>query len=410
MTLGDILRNQGGAFLQQFPQPPGVQRVLRNLAACRTEAMGGHVTTCCHCQDIAYHYHSCGDRYCPQCGGSKRAAWLERQAACLLDVPYFHVVFTLPHQLSPLVLGNRQRLYHLLFSAASKTLLELAADEKYLGAKIGALMVLHTWGQQLEHHPHVHCVIPNGGLSAEGQWRMGSRKFFLPVRVLAKLFRGKFLDELRQCHDTGQLQFAGSTGEMNDPAKWKRLIADLYKIRWVTYAKEPFGGPEQVLKYLAGYTHRVALSNPRILKVSDSHVTLSYKDYADGCRRKELVLPTPEFLRRFSLHIQTSRFVRIRQFGLLSYRNREGRLTHCRELIAKQNPITPDAQRKTARLVYLVLLLATAGANRNSQEHDKKIDNRLTQCDRCGGPLEIRWSADRPTSRALERSWQWNTS
>jgi hypothetical protein len=327
----------------------------------------------------------------------------------LLAVPYFHVVFTLPHQLSALILGNRKLLYNLLFSAASETLLELGGDEKYLGAKIGTLMVLHTWGQQLEHHPHVHCIVPNGGLSLDDtEWVMGSRKFFLPVKVMAKLFRGKYLEELRQLNVKGELEFSGSTSDLADPEKWKAFIAELYKTNWITYAKKPFGGPEQVLNYLAGYTHRVALSNRRILAVSDTHVTLSYKDYADGCAPKELNLEINEFLRRFSMHVQVGGFVRIRQYGILSYRDRLERLARCRELIANRQPQIESTEKAFlfGKICLLIMSLMTMGGSENGSVSPLK----LSTCLKCGGPLHTQWSAERPTSRELESNWRWDTS
>ena len=275
-----------------------MRQTLQDLALCRTPALGGHVTQCDHCGEVRYHYHSCGNRSCPECGGSKRAAWLAKCQADLLPVPYFHVVFTLPHELSALVLGNRELMYRLLFASAKETLLEVAADPKHLGARIGVLMVLHTWGQKLEHHPHVHCVVPGGGLAvptpATGatatesaaqapRWVSCRPDWFLPVLVLSPVFRGKYLAALRQTYHAGELQFAGSTAPLASPQAWRTLVRTLYQKEWVVYAKEPFGGPEQVLKYLTGYTHRVALSNRRLVKLHDDRVTFTWKDYANGC-------------------------------------------------------------------------------------------------------------------------------
>ena len=307
------MRQYGAEFLKRWPQCPHVRQTLRDLALCRTAALGGHVTRCDHCAEVRYHYHSCGNRSCPQCGGSKRAAWLAKCQADLLPVPYFHVVFTLPHELSALALGNRELLYRLLFDSAKETLLEVAADPVHLGARIGVLMVLHTWGQQLEHHPHVHCVVPGGGLAVPAKtsgnvatdpgdqaprWVSCRPSWFLPVKVLSPVFRGKYLAALRAAYQAGQLQFAGSTLPLKSPAAWGALIRALYKKDWVVYAKEPFGGPEQVLKYLTGYTHRVALSNHRLVKLLDDQVTFTWKDYVDGCRRKEMTLDAVEFVRR----------------------------------------------------------------------------------------------------------------
>lgn len=296
---------------------------------------------CGCCGLVEYRYHSCGNRHCPQCGGSKRAAWLDKRRSELLAAPYFHVVFTLPHTLGALVLGNRRLLYDLLFDAAAQTLLEVAANPRHLGARIGVLAVLHTWGQQLEHHPHVHCVVPGGGLACdqrgtvEQPWRWLNCRpsYFLPVRVLSRVFRGKYVAGLRRAYQRGALQLGGSTAGLADPAAFEAFLRGLYAVGWVVYAKEPFGGPEQVLKYLTGYTHRVALSNRRLVRLTDEAVTLTWKDYAANCQQRELTLSGVEFLRRFCLHVLPRGLVRIRQYGLLANRDRGARLARCRELL-----------------------------------------------------------------------------
>ena len=306
---------------------------------------------CRGCGLIDYRYHSCGNRHCPQCGGCKRAAWLEKRRAELLDAPYFHVVFTLPHTLSALVLGNREVLYGLLFEASAQTLLEVAANPRHLGARIGVLAVLHTWGQQLEHHPHVHCVVPGGGLACDGggaveepwRWRSCRASFFLPVKVLGQVFRGKYVDGLRRAYQRGELRFAGGTAELADRPAFEALLQGLYTTDWVVYAKPPFGGPEQVLKYLTGYTHRVALSNSRLVRLTEEGVTFTWKDYAANCRHREMTLSGVEFLRRFCLHVLPRGVVRIRQYGLLSNRDRSERLGRCRELLG-MSPDPAEAQ------------------------------------------------------------------
>jgi Putative transposase/Transposase zinc-binding domain len=324
-------------------------RTLRDLAQCRTQALGGHVRRCGHCGLIDYRYHSCGNRHCPQCGGHKRAAWLEKRQAELLDVPYFHVVFTLPHTLSALVLGNRKLLYDLLLEASAQTLLEVAANPRHLGARVGVLAVLHTWGQQLEHHPHVHCVVPGGGLACDQsgvleqpwRWRSCRPTFFLPVKVLGQVFRGKYVAGLRRAYERGQLHFAGSTAALAGRPAFEALLGELYTKDWVVYAKEPFGGPQQVLKYLTGYTHRVALSNSRLVLLTPEEVTFTWKDYAANCQRKELTLSGVEFVRRFCLHILPRGLVRIRQYGLLSNRDRSERLARCRALLGMSRDAAP---------------------------------------------------------------------
>jgi Putative transposase/Transposase zinc-binding domain len=350
--------------LKRWPQCPHVRQTLQDLALCRTPQLGGHVTQCDHCGEVRYHYHSCGNRNCPQCGGTKRAAWLAKCQADLLPVPYFHVVFTLPHQLSALALGNREFLYRLLFDSAKDTLLEVAADPKHLGARIGVLMVLHTWGQKLEHHPHVHCVVPGGGLAIPTQrsassatvlgdqlprWVSCRPNWFLPVPVLGRVFRGKYLAALRAAYQADELQFAGTTLPLASPTAWATWIRVLYQKNWVVYAKEPFGGPEQVLKYLTGYTHRVALSNRRLVKLQDDRVTFTWKDYAEGCRRKEMTLEAVEFVRRFALHIIPKGLVRIRQYGLLAHRDRGERLALCRSLLATPAGSTMDQETDLPR-------------------------------------------------------------
>ena len=335
--------------MKRWPQCPHVRQTLQDLALCRTPALGGHVTQCDHCGEVRYHYHSCGNRSCPQCGGRKRAAWLAKCQANLLPVPYFHVVFTLPHEPQRAGLGQSRVLYRLLFDSAKETLLEVAADPKHLGARIGVLMVLHTWGQKLEHHPHVHCVVPGGGLAIPAKssgstatvpgdqvprWVSCRPNWFLPVRVLGQVFRGKYLAALRAAYQAGQLQFAGSTLPLASPAAWATSIRALYQKDWVVYAKEPFGGPEQVLKYLTGYTHRVALSNHRLVKLRGRSGHL----HLEGLRRqlpaKEMTLEAVEFVRRFALHIIPKGLVRIRQYGLLAHRDRGERLALCRSLLA----------------------------------------------------------------------------
>ena len=427
--MGGILRHYGAAFVERYPQtPPGVQRVLARLAACRTAALGGHVTEGCHCGDVRYHYHSCGDRHCPACGGSKRAAWLEKRRAELLPVPYFHVVFTLPHELSALVLGNRRTLYTLLLRTAAQTLLDVAADGKHLGARLGALLVLHTWGQQLEHHPHVHAVVPGGGLalpgpgdaSGEQRWQACRPNFLLPVKVLGQVFRGKYLEGLRQAHVTGALHLGGSTAALAEPEVFAAWLDGLYRTSWVVYAKKPFGSdPEQVLKYLARCTHRVALSNSRLVRVDNDQVTFTYKDYADGCRPKELTLPAVEFVRRFALHVVPGGLVRIRHYGLLAHRDRGRRLARCRQLLearaappaagtASAGPVAeqPKSFSVSVRLVLLMALLLTGTTAAELQT--LLADAAAPRCQACGsGRLRTLWQAPRPRSREVPELRCW---
>jgi Putative transposase/Transposase zinc-binding domain len=362
-----LLRQFLPAYLQKYPQTPaGVLRVFNRLASCRTPALGGHVLACTHCGEITYHYHSCGDRHCPSCGGSKRASWLARQQRDLLPVPYFHLVFTLPHELSALVLGNRKILYKLLFAAAQDTLLTIGADPKHVGARLGAIMVLHTWGQQLEHHPHIHALVPGGGLSQDGTaWVATRPNFLVSVKVLSRLFRRKYVEGLHALYAAGQLRFGGSTESLRDQVGFQAWLRMLRRKGWIVYAKKPFAGPEVLLKYLTRYTHRVALSNRRLLRISGDDVTLTWKDYRDAGRGKEMTLSAIELLRRFALHVMVKNFVRVRQCGLLAHRGRKERLALCRRLFM-QSAVPPSGDGASVQLPVNSPQLSPANDPRDS--------------------------------------------
>jgi hypothetical protein len=414
-----IARRFGAALRRRHPQPEGVVRALDDISRCRTAALGGQVLRCGQCGLTDYRYHSCGNRHCPQCGGGKRAAWLEKRRSELLDVPYFHVVFTLPHTSSALALGNRELLYGLLMEASAQTLLGVAANPRHLGARVGVLAVLHTWGQQLEHHPHVHCVAPGGGLAcdkagtAEQPWRWLSCRptYLLPVKVLGRVFKGKYLAGLRRAYQRGELRLAGSTAELAGPAAFEGFLQALSAKDWVVYAKEPFGGPQQVLAYLTGYTHRVALSNRRLVRLTEEEVTFSYKDYAASCQHEEMTLSGVEFLRRFCLHVLPPGLVRVRQYGLLANRDRGERLRRCRELLGMSQP--PEGVRPAlgtggiavgwwllAGLLLssgLVELLATG-----VQALALAVAAGEDACRWCGGRRwETLWQQERPRGRAF---------
>lgn len=308
--------------------------MLAALAGCRTARMGGHLHRCNACGVETPLYNSCGDRHCPKCQGSERAAWLEERAAELLPVEYFHVVFSVPHELTPVAAAHPARFYTLLFGAVRETLLEIAAAPRRLGAQIGGLMVLHTWGQTLELHPHVHVIVPGGGLSPDRtRWISCKPGFFLPVRVLSRLFRGKLLAFLRQAYDRGEFTWKEGLAPLADPRQFAQFLTPLYQKEWVVYAKPPFGGAEQALKYLARYTYRVAISNDRIESLADGQVTFRYKAYAHGHRWRRMTLTAQEFLRRFLLHVLPRGFVRIRSFGFLANRVRDEQLALCRRLL-----------------------------------------------------------------------------
>jgi hypothetical protein len=359
-----VIAAHGEAFQARYGRHLSAQqqRVLRALAACRTAALGGHVEQCDVCAQEQIAYNSCRNRHCPKCQAGVRARWLEREASHLLPVEYHHVVFTLPAALAPVALQNARVLYNLLFAAVAETVQELAADPHYLGALVGLLAVLHTWGQNLHHHPHVHCVVTGGGLSCDGAGQLDAEPhwvacrpgFFLPVRVLSRLFRGKFLAGLRQAYDRGQLCFRGRLEALSDSGTFAAWMTPLYRSEWVVYAKAPLGRrPEQVLKYLARYTHRVAISNDRLLNVQDGQVTFGYKDYADDHKHKTMTLAADEFLRRFLVHVLPKGFVKIRHYGLLANRRRAANLERCRrlllvEVVAQAVTAANDASAKIA--------------------------------------------------------------
>jgi hypothetical protein len=310
------------------------RRAFRNIVACRTAALGGHVNRCDRCAHEEVSYNSCRDRHCPKCQARRQADWCEARGRDLLDVPYFHLVFTLPNQLAPLALQNQRVLYNLLFRAAAETLLTLARDQKHLGAHIGFLAILHTWGQTLLHHPHLHCLAPGGGLSPDQTRWIPSRKgFLLPVRVLSRLFRHKFLAFLRRANRRQQLFFEGALRDLARPEPWRRFLQSLRQTEWVVYAKPPFGSPRRVLKYLARYTHRTAISNDRLIAFDRGRVAFAYKDYRRGHARRVMILQAPEFVRRFLLHALPKGFVRIRCFGFLANGCRKRKLALCRRLL-----------------------------------------------------------------------------
>jgi hypothetical protein len=351
LEVADVLREYGSAYLEAYGDVTSAEqrRVLRDLQRCRTAALGGHVEECDCCGHRLVAYNSCRNRHCPKCQGCARAAWLDREATYMLPVEYFHVVFTLPEALGPLALQNQRLLYGALFRAASETLLLIARDLRHLGAEIGFLAVLHTWGQNLHLHPHVHCVVPGGGISPDGsRWVSCRPGFFLPVRVLSRLFRGKFLSLLGEAFRQGRLALHGRLEHLADATAFGRLVDEVRQTEWVVYAKPPFGGPEQVLKYLARYTHRVAISNHRLLEMEDGLVHFQWKDYAHGNAVKTMALGAVEFIRRFLLHVLPSRLVRIRHYGLLANRHRDEKLALCRRLLEDKGrtPIEPAAAAK----------------------------------------------------------------
>ena len=332
--VADVVRAHGDDYRRKHHPSAAQERVLRHIAECRTAVLGGHLEQCDSCGHQRISYNSCRDRHCPKCQNAARAEWITERLERLLPVPYFHVVFTIPDDLNPLALRNRKLVFDILFAAASQTLLTIARDQKHLGAQIGFTAVLHTWGQNLLLPPHLHCVVTGGGLCADGtNWICAREKYLLPVKVLAKLLRGKFLAALDRAYRDGKLDLAGTAAELSDPETWRRFKDGLYKKDWIVYAKAPFGGPEHVFRYLGRYTHRIAISNHRIVDFADGKVTFAWKDYADECKKKLITLDGVEFLRRFLLHVLPGGFVRIRHYGLCASRNVNGKLETARRLL-----------------------------------------------------------------------------
>ena len=349
LEVADVFRRYGSAYRQQHAGSlsRGQRRVMSAIELCRTAALGGHLEQCDSCGHQRPAYNSCRDRHCPKCQSLARAGWLEDRQAELLPVEYFHVVFTVPQEIAVIAYQNKEVVYGILFRATAETLRTIAADPKHLGAEIGFLTVLHTWGQNLLFHPHLHCVVPGGGISADRKrWIACRPRFFLPVRVLSARFRRLFLEHLQTAFDTGQLRFFSSLERLRDPKAFLQYLAPLRKKKWVVYAKPPFGGPEQVLNYLGRYTHRVAISNNRLLNIDHDKVTFRWRDYRDHDRQKTMTLQANEFIRRFLLHVLPDGFQRIRHYGLLGHRYRQANLALCRQLLGVVSTSTTTAPRQ----------------------------------------------------------------
>ena len=352
LEVADIFREYGELYRATYDPPLMHLKVMDAIVNCRTAALGGHLDECDLCGYQHPSYNSCRNRHCPKCGALARARWLATRVNELLPVKYFHVVMTLPEELNALAQVNPKVIYRILFRAGSETLMRLGKDPKHLGAEIGLLAALHTWGQNLLGHPHLHCIVTGGGLSKDGeQWvlpkkalkRKGKRKkFFIHVNVISDLFKKKFLAYLKAAYQAGELKFIGTTHRLESPGAFQELVDTLYAKKWVTYCKAPFGGPEQVLKYLARYTHRVAISNRRLLKLEEGEVYFKWRDYRDG-KDKVMQVTALEFIRRFLLHVLPKRFYKIRYYGLLSNRHRKTKLARCREIfgVASAAEMTP---------------------------------------------------------------------
>ena len=334
IELQDIIKEFGAEYLERHRLPISHFKALKAIERCRTLQLGGHMDECDACGHVTISYNSCRNRHCPKCQKLSSERWIEQRKAQLLPVQYFHTVFTLPDLLNPVARFNQKAVYTLLFKAASETLLELARDKKYLGAEIGFTAVLHTWGQNLVDHPHLHCIVPGGGLSSDGNWRNAKKDFFIPVKVLSRKFRGKFLAYLRETQETGGLKFGGDIESLRFNPSFNCLMNKLYAVEWVVFCKESFKTPDSVIEYLGRYTHRVAISNSRIKSIVDGKVAFEWKDRGDGNKTKTMTLDAFEFIRRFLLHILPGRFMKIRHYGLLSNRNRL-KIKKCQSLLKR---------------------------------------------------------------------------
>ena len=347
--VADILRRYGEAYREDhhFSLSGAQRRVMSAIETCRTAALGGHVEKCDQCGHQRIWYNSCRNRHCGKCQSLVRAQWIQNRQSEVLDTSYFHVVFTLPEQIAAIAFYNKQIVYNILFRAAAQTLRIIAADPQHLGAEIGFFAVLHTWGQNLLHHPHVHCVVPGGGLSPDGlSWISCRPGFFLPVRVLSRLFRRLFLEHLEKAYVSDKLRFPSSMVSLQHRDQFLRYLEPVRKVEWVVYAKQPFAGPKQVLDYLGRYTHRVAISNNRLLDIEDARVRFRWKDYRNNKHHKTMTLTAQEFIRRFLIHVLPDRFQRIRYYGFLSNRYRRQKLTLCRELLGVPATVQSAAATK----------------------------------------------------------------
>jgi hypothetical protein len=376
LEVADIFRQVGPAYREEHATAlsRGQRRVMSAIEQCRTAALGGHVEQCDSCGHQRIAFNSCRNRHCPKCQSLARAQWLEDRQTELLPVEYFHVVFTVPQEVAAIAYQNKAVVYDILFRAAAETLRTIAGDPKHLGAEIGFIAILHTWGQNLLHHPHLHCVVPGGGIAPSGErWISCRPSFFLPVRVLSRLFRRLFIAQLQLAFDHDELQFFNSLAALRNRVAFAKCLSPVTRTEWVVYAKPPFGGPKQVLEYLGRYTHRVAISNSRLREFSDGVVTFAWKDYRHESRNKAMRLDAHEFIRRFLLHVLPSGFQRIRHYGLLANRYRELRLNQCRNLLAAPAPVVVQLEAEDYR-----------------DRYQRLTGVSLRDCPQCGRGLMVR--------------------
>jgi hypothetical protein len=371
LEVADVFRRYGGAYRDKHGASMSTEqrRVMTAIEVCRTAALGGHLERCDQCGHERNCFNSCRDRHCPKCQSLARAQWIEDRQSELLEVPYYHVVFTVPEEIATIAYQNKEVVYGILFHATAETLRTIAADPKHLGAEIGFFAVLHSWGQNLLFHPHLHCMVPGGGLSPDGQrWIPCPPGFFLPVRVLSRLFRRLFLESLQRSFDSGKLRFLGALEPLRERVVFARHLAPAKSCEWVVYAKRPFAGPQQVLDYVGRYTHRVAISNNRLVDIENDRVRFHWKDYRHEGQIKTMTLSADEFIRRFLLHVLPNRFQRIRYYGFLGNRYRQERLDQCRRLLGMQIAVLPT----------------TAAPEQDYRDRYEELTGRsLHQCPKC---------------------------
>ena len=365
LEVQDIFREHGKEYLEKYSPPPHVQKALRAITDCRTAKLGGHIDKCDECGYTHISYNSCRNRHCPKCQGLSKERWIAARQGELLPVTYFHVVFTLPSELYGVAFQNQTAIYNLLFKASNETIRELARDGKYLGAEIGLTAILHTWGQNLTLHPHVHMIVPGGGLTTDGKWVNSRKKFFVPVKVMASKFRGKFLYYLRQA----KLDFKGSLEYLSDDIQFMNFVDSLYHKNWYVYCKRPFKTTNSILEYLGRYTHRVAISNHRIVSLKDGQVSFKWRDYKGGSKEKIMTISANEFIRRFLLHVLPHGFTKIRHYGFLASAVKKVLLVLCKKLTGAKSSVW-----ETIKLSIVELMLKITGRD-------------ITKCPCCGSTL-----------------------
>ncbi|WLC77562.1 IS91 family transposase (plasmid) [Clostridium estertheticum] len=363
IEIQDIFNQFGDEYRRNHKLPLHILKTMIAIESCRTAELGGHVDECNECGHIRISYNSCRNRHCPKCQTLAKERWLQKRKEDLLPVGRFHIVFTIPQELNFITLTNPKEMYPILFNSVSETLLELSRDKKYLGAEIGFMSILHTWGQNLMNHPHIHCIVPSGGLTFDGtRWISSKKDFFIPVKVLSRKFRGKFLFYLKKAYQSNALKYTTGIQELTEKHIFHSFIDKLYKKEWVVYCKPPFGSAEHVLEYLGRYSHRVAISNNRIVNLENGYVTFKWKDYRDNNKEKFMTLTVDEFMRRFFMHVLPKKFVKIRHYGILSNRNRSTKLQKCKELTGA---VQSKSENSDVKLSAAELLLKLTGIDIN---------------------------------------------